>query len=143
MRRNADRSAGSTDTATDRPGQSRLLVTSRCTLDGFVDDVADADGLGLCDLEPLTALRVRTANTVYEITVLRPPQTAVLVRGGRFFPQTSEARFSGSGFGGSCLKVAWFGVGLHMEFHYTGVRIVTSCVRSIQVLDTASLPGPF
>jgi hypothetical protein len=30
-----------------------------------------------------------------------------------------------------------------MEFHYSGGWIITSRVRSIDVLDAASLPGPF
>ena len=54
-----------------------------------------------------------------------------------FFPQTSEARFSRSGFGGSYLNLVWFGVWRH----YIGVRIVTPSVRSIDVLDRTSLRG--
>ena len=146
MSHSADRPFGSMDTVIHgraRPGQSGVLVPRRCTLDGFSDEVARTEGLYLRDLDPITTLRVQTENTLYEITVPRPPRSVVLVRGGRFFPETTEANFGGSSFGGSCLKLAWFGVGLHMEFHYTGGWIITSRVRSITVIDVSSLPGPF
>ena len=105
--------------------------------------MARTGGVYLRDLDPITNLRVQTENTLYEITVPRPPRSVVLVRGGRFFPKTTEASFGGSSFGGSCLKLAWFGVGLHMEFHFAGGWIFTSRVRSIEVLDASSFPGPF
>ena len=142
----ADRPFGSMDTVIHgraRSEKSGVLIPRRCTLDGFSDEVARTEGVYLRDLDPITTLRVQTENTLYEITVQRPPRSVVLVRGGQFFPETTEASFGGSSFGGSCLKLAWFGVGLHMEFHYTGGWIITSRVRSIEVLDTASLPGPF
>ena len=146
MAHSADRLVGSMDTVTDgraRPAESGVLVPRRCTLDGFSAEVARTGGVHLRDLDPITNLRVQTENTLYEITVPRPPRSVVLVRGGRFFPKTTEASFGGSSFGGSCLKLAWFGVGLHMEFHFAGGWIFTSRVRSIEVLDASSFPGPF
>ena len=146
MAHRADRPPGSTDPVTvgrARPKDRGALVPKRCTLDGFTDEVARADGVYLRDLDPITTLRVQTENTRYEITVPRPPRSVVFVRGGRFFPKTTEASFGGSSFGGSCLKLAWLGVGLHMEFHCAGAWIITSRVRSIDVLDASALPGPF
>ena len=146
MAHSADRLVGSMDTVTDgraRPAESGVLVPRRCTLDGFSAEVARTGGVYLRDLDPITNLRVQTENTLYEITVPRPPRSVVLVRGGRFFPKTTAASFGGSSFGGSCLKLAWFGVGLHMEFHFAGGWIFTSRVRSIEVLDASSFPGPF
>ena len=146
MAHSADRLVGSMDTVTDgrvRQAESGVLGPRRCTLDGFSAEVARTDGVYLRDLDPITNLRVQTENTLYEITVPRPPRSVVLVRGGRFFPKTTEASFGGSSFGGSCLKLAWFGVGLHMEFHFAGGWIFTSRVRSIEVLDASSFPGPF
>ena len=146
MAHSADRLVGSMDTVTDgrvRQAESGVLVPRRCTLDGFSAEVARTDGVYLRDLDPITNLRVQTENTLYEITVPRPPRSVVLVRGGRFFPKTTEASFGGSSFGGSCLKLAWFGVGLHMEFHFAGGWIFTSRIRSIEVLDASSFPGPF
>ncbi len=146
MAHRADRPFGSMDTVAHGParsGESGALVPRRCTLDGFTAEVARTDGVYLRDLDPITTLRVQTENTLYGITVPRPPRAVVLVRGGRFFPKTTEASFGGSSFGGSCLKLAWLGVGLHMECHVAGGWIVTSRVRSIEVLDATSLPGPF
>ena len=146
MTHSANRRFGPKDTVAHRrarSGESGVLVPRRCTLEGFYDEVARTDGVDLRDLDPITTLRVQTENTVYEITVSRPPRSVVHVRGGRFFPDTTEASFGGSSFGGSCLKLAWFGIGLHMEFHVAGGRIITSRVLSIAVLDTTSLPGPF
>ena len=58
---------------------------------------------------------------------------SVRVEGGRYFPQLTEGRLNGSGFGGSVLKVAWIGVGLRMEIYSHGRRIITSPVRAIEI----------
>ena len=119
------------------------LAPSRCTLDDLTAEMFRAGGVSLAELECLTSLQVQTRNTVYEITVPRPPEATVFVQGGRVFPTLTEASFSGSSFGGSCLKLAWFGVGLHMEFRCSHGVIVTSRVRSISMHDASSLNGPF
>ena len=120
-----------------------VLVPSRCTLDDLTAEMSRAGGVGLAELECVTSLQVQTRNTVYEITVPRPPEATVFVQGGQVFPTVTEAIFSGSSLGGSCLKLAWFGVGLHMEFRCADGVIVTSRVRSIRVRDTTSVHGPF
>ena len=119
------------------------FVPRRGTLDGFAEAVSRADGVGLADLDPITTLLVRTHNTLYRITALRPPTTHVLVQGGRFFPGTTEARLWGSSFGGSLLKMAWIGVGLRMEICANGQLVITSPVKAIDVQQDSSLPGPF
>jgi hypothetical protein len=108
-----------------------------------METVACTESIGFADLDPLTTIYVRTENSLYEITVLQPPQTAVLVQGGLFFPERTRARLSGCSFGGSMLKMAWVGVGLRMEFHWDGEWIITSRVRSIAVQREASLRRPF
>ena len=123
--------------------RSGVLVPRRATLDGFSDTVRRTSGVALAELEPLTTVQVQTQNTLYEVTVPRPPLSRVLVRGGRFFPDLTEATFGGSSFGGSCVKLAWFGVGLHLEFHVRAEWIVTSRVRSIAILDATAAHGPF
>ena len=109
--------------------QTTTLIAHTATLDGFVDATAAADGVCVRDLEPLTTLLVRTCNSRYRIIVSR--NTAILVQGGRFFPEVTDARLEGSSVGGSFLKVAWIGVGLRMEISAGGQRIVTSPVRGI------------
>ncbi len=76
---------------------------------------------------------VRSLNSVYRITILTPHAREVLVQGGKFFPERTRACLSGSTFGGSCLKMGWVGLGLHLEFHAGGQWIITSRVRAIAV----------
>jgi hypothetical protein len=120
-----------------------IAVPRYCTLNGFAEEASRAAGVDLSTLAPITRLRVRTRNSLYLITVRDPHQRTVLVRGGSFFPETTDACLSGSSFGGSLLKIAWVGVGLHMEFYTDGARIVTSRVESIAVEDDATIAGPF
>ncbi len=123
-------------------GGTSTVVPKRCTLDGFVEDVANADGIHIRDVEPLATLLARTENSIYRIIPLEAGSSRVLVQGGRFFPEPTEVRFAGSGFGGSFLKLGWIGFGLRMEILWDGQRIITSCVRSIQVeRDTARPAG--
>ena len=76
---------------------------------------------------------MRTDNSVYRITILQPHTREVLVQGGKFFTERTRACLSGSNFGGSCLKIGWVGLGLHMEFHAGDQWIITSHVRAIAV----------
>jgi hypothetical protein len=113
------------------------------TLEGFANAVASAEGVALSDMAPVTQLLVRTNNTLYRIVALHPHASAILIQGGRFFPEMAEGRLCGSSFGGGLLKTNWIGVGLRMEIYGAEGRIVTSPVRSITVEDEGSLPGPF
>ena len=130
------------DTSTD-VGHDRTAVPRQCTLDGFASEVATADGVGLDDLDALSTLFVQTLNSLYRIIVLEPPRPRILIQGGRFFPELTEARLAGASFGGSLLKLSWLGCGLRMEICSQGQRIVTSPVKSIEVRRDAELPGPF
>jgi len=80
---------------------------------------------------------VRTRNTTYEFTVLEPETGDVLVRGGRFFPEHTQARIAGCTLGGSVLKVCAIYPGFLMELQHGGQRIVTTRVQRI----TSVLPG--
>ena len=97
------------------------------------DLAAQTDGIALLDVDAFTTLVVRTDNSVYRITILTPHLREVLVQGGKFFPERTRACLSGSTFGGSCLKIGWVGLGLHMEFHAGGQWIITSHVRAIAI----------
>ena len=108
------------------------------TLGGIVAAVSQADGIGLIEVDAFTTLVVRTDNSVYRITILKPHAREVLVQGGTFFPERTRACLSGSTFGGSCLKMGWVGLGLHMEFHAGDQWIITSHVRAIAVEASAT-----
>jgi hypothetical protein len=102
------------------------------TLDGFARAAAPANGLSLADLTPMASVVVRTRNSLYRIFMLEPPG-AILLQGGRFFPERTHAHLSGSSLGGSALKMDWIGVGFNMEIVGPGGPVVTSPVRSIEV----------
>ncbi len=113
-------------------------VPHRCTLDGFVEEISRTHGVGLADVDAFSTLVVRTRNSVYHITILRPWAREVLVQGGEFFTARTRACLNGSSFGGSCLKLGWVGIGSHMEFHADDQWIITSHVRSIAVEQAAT-----
>ncbi len=129
-----------TETELSRKTRSSDLVPRHRTLDGFVAAVSQADGIGLTDVDALTTLMVRTDNSVYQITILQPYAREVVVQGGAFFPEWTRACLSGSSFGGSCLKLGWVGVGLHMEFHAEDQWVITSHVRETAVAPFAQGP---
>ena len=118
-------------------------VPRRCTLDGFMSEVATAQGVALTELDALSTLVVKTLNSLYRVVVLDPPHTRILIQGGEFFPEPTEARLAGATFGGSMLKLSWLACGLRMEICCGGQRIVTSPVQSIEVEGSQDLPGPF
>lgn len=103
------------------------------TLDGFAAGVGQCPGIGLGDLTPLVTVVVTTANSAYRFIVLDPAESRVLIQGGRFFAEPTEARLVGATLGGSLLKVSWVAPGLRMEIQAAGQRIVTSSVRSVDV----------
>ena len=72
----------------------------QCTLDGFLDEVSQAEGISLIDVDVLSTLVVRTENSVYHITVLRPHVREVLVQGGTFFTVRTRACLNGSSSAG-------------------------------------------
>lgn len=113
-------------------------VPRTSTLAGFTAVAAASRGVHLRDLAPLTALQVRTRNTLYRIIVSNGD--AVLVEGGQFFPSLTSARFGGASAGGSFLRVGWIGVGLRMELLVDGQRIVTSPVHEIRRDEHATGP---
>ena len=110
------------------------------TLDGVVAAVSQTDGIGLIDPGRLHDPVVRTDNSIYRITILRPHAREVLVQGGKFFPARTRVCLSGSTFGGSCLKMGWVGLGLHREFHAGDQWIITSYVRAIAVEPSPTGP---
>ena len=123
--------------------EDNVLVPRRATLDGFAHEVALAGGVELAALDALTRMSVQTENTHYQLIVLGPPEPKVVLHGGRFFSDPTTVCLSGSSFGGNFLKMGWIGYGMRMEVYHDGRRIVTSPVRSIEILDDTHIPGPF
>ena len=92
-----------------------------------------SQGLQLKSLEDLTEIRVQTRNSVYEITVIDGEAGEILIRGGRFFPERTQARLAGSSRRGSFLKVGEVHAGFNLEIAGRGEHIVTSSVQSVQI----------
>jgi hypothetical protein len=111
------------------------LVPRRCTLDGFTDEVACVEGINVREAEPLVPILVTTRNSLYRIIPLRWGSSDVLVQGGQFFPELTEARLAGATFGGSFLKMHWIAVGMHMEIDTGngGGPVITTRVADVRI----------
>ena len=82
------------------------------------------------ELEEFQQIHVCTRNSLYELVVINHGGD-VRVRGGKYFPDWTVARFAGCTAGGSFLKRLAINLGLQMEFEVGRRRIVTSPVRTI------------
>jgi len=96
-------------------------------------DWRHADGIQLERLEHMQRVVVRTYEHAYEIFVCRGAVGDVLVRGGRFFQEFTEARLLGSSLGGGFLKQFGVYVGLRVEFNVDGETILTAPIFSISI----------
>ena len=110
----------------------------RRTLDGFVEAVSRAEGIGLTDVDALTTLVVRTDNSVYQITILQPyarggrrPGWGVLPSKHAGLPERVQRRRQLS-------ETRVDGVGLRLEFHAANQWIITSHVGAIAVEASAT-----
>src|SRR2546425_1955259 len=93
------------------------------------------EGVQLETIQDMKKLEVQTLNSVYEITVICGRTGDILVRGGQFFPEFTEARLAGSSLGGSFLKLRGIYVGFKLEIHSGERLIITSRVRRVLVLS--------
>jgi hypothetical protein len=90
-----------------------------------------ADGVQIGALPELDVLAVRTRNSLYHITILSGETGAVLVQGGQFFAEPTQAVLAGASLGGSFLKRSGIYLGFQMELLHEGRCIVTTRVKSI------------
>lgn len=86
------------------------------------------EGVRIDRLAELETLAVRTAYSVYEITVLNGSKGEVLVRGGQYFPEWTPAILSGCTLGGTFLKRGGIVPGMRMEFAPEPVQMVSEVV---------------
>ena len=92
-----------------------------------------SEGVQLVSLPDLSELIVETRNSVYEITTIDGVGREILIRGGKFFPESTPARLCGSSLRGSFLKLGGIYAGFSMEILFEGQTIVTSPVQSIRL----------
>jgi hypothetical protein len=96
-------------------------------------------GVYLRDLPESSKLEVQTRNRHY-IVVLRRDGSAWICGHPEFCPEPVLVQISGSNWGGSMLKTAYLGRGMHMEFRHPDYEgpIITSAIVDIRVLSEAA-----
>jgi hypothetical protein len=92
-------------------------------------------GVYLRDLPEESTLEVATRNRWYTLIVRRNGQ-ALISGHPEFCPEPVEVRISGSNWGGSMLKAAFLGRGMHLEYRHPKYRgpIVTSPIVDIRLV---------
>jgi len=96
-------------------------------------------GVDLRQLPPDSAIEVETQNRAYLIVMLRDC-LAFISGHPQFCPEPVLVRIHGSNWGGSMIKTAYLGRGMHLEFRhpmYEGM-IVTSAIQDIRLLPKAA-----
>jgi len=110
--------------------------TVNCSAGALLDTWSShswTEGLQLEAMQDMEKLTVRTENSIYDITVISGRSGEILIRGGRFFPEFTQARLAGSSLGGSFLKLRGIYVGFSLEVHFEQRMIITSRVRNISL----------
>jgi len=116
-------------------GQS-VAVPRGAILDTWISDPWE-NGVQIDRMADLQRVHVRTQNSLYEITVIDGRGGDILVRGGKFFPELTEAHLAGATLGGSFCKMRGIYCGFRMEICHNGQRIITSNVQTISVFADA------
>jgi hypothetical protein len=110
-----------------------------CSRTAVLDTWSNHDwtqGVQIDKLEALDRVIVKTANSLYELTVLAPLTGEVLVRGGNYFPDAATVYVAGSSLGGSFLKHRGIYPGFQIELVQGNDTIVTGIAQKIDVLRT-------
>ncbi|HSR08507.1 MAG TPA: hypothetical protein VLM42_15250 [Bryobacteraceae bacterium] len=96
-------------------------------------------GVDLRQLPPKSMLRVETRNREYTI-VMQRDCNALISGHPQFCPEPVLVRIHGSNWGGSMIKTAYLGRGMHLEFRHPMFEglIVTSPICDIQLLPQAA-----
>jgi hypothetical protein len=96
-------------------------------------------GVYLRDLPHQAEIAVVTQHREY-IVVVHSDGSALISGHPEFCPEPVRVRISGSNWGGSMLKTAFIGRGMHMEFHHPQYEgpIVTSRIVDIRMRDQAA-----
>lgn len=95
-------------------------------------------GVYLKDLPDQATLEVATRNRAY-ILVVQRDGSAWICGHPEFCPEPVLVRIQGSNWGGSMLKPAYLGRGMHLEYRHPGYRgaIVTSPIVDIRLREAA------
>lgn len=139
-----DVEAGKKEPSSEHQPESTVHRVPRlCSLDGFSEELNEGRGINLTRLEALTVLQVKTASAFYQITVLEPFKSEILIQGGSLFADAAQVTLSGASLGRSFLKMSCIWIGLSMELHSGDCTVVTSPVSSIGILEDSFPTGSF
>jgi hypothetical protein len=96
-------------------------------------------GVDLRQLPPESTLKVETRNRAYTI-VMQDDCNALISGHPEFCPEPVLVRIQGSNWGGSMIRTAYLGRGMHLEFRHPMFEgpIVTSPICDIQLLAQAA-----
>jgi len=111
---------------------SSVAVPRGAILDTWFNDPWK-NGVQIDNIADMQRIHVRTIYSLYEITVIDGHGGDIMVRGGKFFPELTEAHLAGATLGGSFCKMRGIYCGFKMEICRNGQRIITSDVQTITV----------
>ncbi len=96
-------------------------------------------GVDLRQLPPESMLKVETRNRAYTI-VMQRDCNALISGHPEYCPEPVLVRIHGSNWGGSMIKTAYLGRGMHLEFRHPMFEglIVTSPIQDIHLLAKAA-----
>jgi hypothetical protein len=120
------------------PNSGSDSFPSGSLIDRWSDSSWD-NGIQIECLRDLQSLKVRTRNSLYELTIISATEGLVLVRGGLHFPEWTPVGLSGSTLGGSFIKLKGIYVGFCMEFNLGDMRIFTTSL--VQWIGKVEGPG--
>ena len=92
-------------------------------------------GVYLSDLPEGTKLEIQTENRYYRLKICTGGE-AIICGHPEFCPQPVTVKINGSSWGGSMLKVAFIGRGMHLEFRHPVHKVITTSpivdIRSVK-----------
>ena len=109
-----------------------VALSSTAILTTWSGDWRRADGVQLEHLDHMQRIVVRTYQHAYKSSSVAATGD-VLVRGGHFLQEFTEAKLVGSSLGGGFLKQFGIYVGLRVEFNVDGETILTSPIFGISL----------
>ena len=98
-------------------------------MEGLIELAGQLEGVRVSELAPLTTILVWTRNSLYRLVVME--DSRVSVQGGALFPQPTTAQVEGASLGRWFVMTGWICVGLLLELHVDGRRVMTSPVVAI------------
>ena len=93
-------------------------------LENLIKKQQELGGIDVFKLKPGTLITVRTRKSLYKFKTT-DEKGKLIATGGKYLPEEREIYFSGSTFGGSCIKVGWIGYLMHMEI-WIGKKLITT-----------------